>query len=71
MIRFIFAACGIGFICSVFDTLSDDSDQKQFYYLSSLHAQFYCTFLLINASYDVVSYNNSETAVYGYNPALY
>ena len=65
-------------MCSVFDTLSDDSDQKQFYYLSSLHAQFYCTSLLINASYDnpthtsaVVSYNNSETAVYGYNPALF
>ena len=65
-------------MCSVFDTLSDDSDQKQFYYLSSLHAQFYCTSLLINASYDnpghtsaVVSYNNSKTAVYGNNPALF
>ena len=62
-------------MCSVFDTLSDDSDQKQFYYLSSLHAQFYCT---SHVSYDnpthtsaVVRYNNSETAVHGYNPALF
>ena len=50
-IRFIFAACGMIF-CSVFDTLSNDSDQKQFYCLSSLHAQFYCISLLINVAYD-------------------